>query len=117
MVKRAKAKEIQEDFIDEEPPAEIGDNKPPQVGGIAQEQMMSIITRVEKLMEEKQAIQGDISDVFREAKGNGFDVPTLRFIIKERQLAASERDERDAVRHAYMHAAGLLPEYEHGAED
>ena len=48
---------------------------------IAREQLKSIIERIERLEEEKQAIAGDIRDVFAEAKANGYDVKTLRKVV------------------------------------
>ena len=46
-------------------------SKSKRVGGVAVEQLRSIIGRVEKLEEEKAALGADIRDVFAEAKGNG----------------------------------------------
>ena len=43
-----------------------------EVGGIAAEQLVSYIERIERLEEEKAALAADIKDVFAEAKGNGF---------------------------------------------
>lgn len=81
-----------------------------RVGGIATEQLRSIIERVEKLQEEKAAISADISDVFSEAKGNGFDTKAIRQVIKLRKLDASERDEQETILDTYRRALGMLPE-------
>ena len=40
-------------------------------GGIAADQLKSIIERVERLEEEKSGLASDIKDIFAEAKGNG----------------------------------------------
>lgn len=84
-------------------------------GGLAADQLRSIIERVEKLEEEKGAIAADIRDVFAEAKGNGFDVKAIRTIIKMRKMDASEREEQETVLDTYLHALGMLPEYEEAA--
>lgn len=81
-----------------------------RVGGIAGDQLRSIIDRVEKLEEEKNAIGADIRDVFSEAKGNGYDVKALRQIIKIRKMDVHERDEQEQVLDTYMRALGMLPE-------
>ena len=84
--------------------------KSTRVGGVAVDQLKSIIGRVEKLEEEKAAIADDIKDVFAEAKGNGFDVKAIRQIIKLRKMDAQEREEEETVLDTYMRALGMLPE-------
>ncbi len=84
--------------------------KSTRVGGVAVDQLKSIIARVEKLEEEKTAIADDIKDVFAEAKGNGFDVKAIRQIIKIRKMDAQEREEEETVLDTYMRALGMLPE-------
>ncbi len=83
----------------------IGHNNPPKgktrTGGVAVEQLKSIIARVESLEQEKTAIGADIRDVFAEAKGNGFDVKAIRTIIKIRKMDASEREEQTTVLETY----------------
>ena len=83
-----------------------------RVGGVAVDQLKSIIARVEKLEEEKAGISADIRDVFSEAKGNGFDVRAIRQIIKLRKLDASEREEQETILDVYMNALGMLPDQE-----
>ena len=43
------------------------------VGGVAGDQLLQYIERIERLEEEKATIASDIREVFAEAKGNGFD--------------------------------------------
>lgn len=86
-----------------------------KVGGVAVDQLKSIIARVEKLEEEKSGIAADIRDVFAEAKGNGFDVKAIRTILKMRKMDASEREEQETILDVYLNALGMLPEYEEEA--
>lgn len=78
------------------------------IGGNAQEQLKSIVERIEKLAEEKAALQSDISDIYTEAKGNGYDARAIRKIIQMRKQSADERAEQEAVLETYMHALGML---------
>ena len=78
--------------------------------GIATDQLRSIVERVEKLTEEKQAIASVIREVYAEAKGNGFDVKALRQIIKMRSMEVGERQEQEMLLETYARALGLLPE-------
>ena len=77
-------------------------------GGIAADQIRSIIERIERLEEEKKAISDDIRDVYAEAKGNGFDVKALRTIVRLRKQDANERAEQETILEVYMQALGMI---------
>ncbi len=80
------------------------------VGGVAGEHLKSYIERIERLEEEKADLATDIREVFAEAKGNGFDVKTMRQIIKIRKMDASDRDEQEHMLDLYKRALGMLSE-------
>lgn len=82
-----------------------GDNWTP----VAAEQILSYIERVERLEEEKAGIATDIREVFAEAKGNGFDVPTLRLILKNRKIDQNSLMEKQHLYELYTKAIGMLP--------
>ena len=87
-----------------------------RVGGVAVDQLESIIDRVEKLEEEKAALAADIRDVFAEAKGNGFDTKAIRTIIRMRKMDAQEREEAETVLEVYCRALGMTPDLFDGEE-
>ncbi len=89
--------------------------KSPTTGGVAGDQLKSYLERIERLEEEKAALAVDIREVFAEAKGNGFDVKTMRQVIKLRKMEHAERDEQEHMLELYMRALGMLPEYEEAA--
>jgi len=74
----------------------------------AKDQLKVFVERVERLEEEKKAIAEDIRDVYAEAKGNGFDVKTLRVVVRLRKQDVNERKEQDAILETYLHALGML---------
>jgi len=78
----------------------------------AKEQLRSIVERIERLEEEKQALADDIKEVYAEAKGNGFDTKTLRQVVRLRKQDMAERQEREALLDLYMHALGMVPQAE-----
>ena len=78
-----------------------------EVGGIAAEQLVSYIERIERLEEEKAALAADIKDVFAEAKGTGFDVKTMRQILKLRKLDKDDLQEQEHLLELYKRAIGL----------
>jgi uncharacterized protein (UPF0335 family) len=82
--------------------SEIGHNV------IAGDQLKSIVERVERLEEDKKAISDDIGDVFKEAKGNGYDVKALRTIIRLRKMSPDDRAEQEAILDTYKNALGML---------
>ena len=74
----------------------------------AKDQLKAIVERVERLEEEKKAIADDIRDVYAEAKGNGFDIKTLRVVVRLRKQDVNERKEQEAILETYLHALGML---------
>ncbi|OUJ06630.1 DUF2312 domain-containing protein [Acetobacter malorum] len=77
------------------------------VGGIAADRLRSIIERVERLEEERKALGGDIKDIFTEAKSAGFDVKTIRQIIRMRKQEPGELEEQETLLDIYRKALGM----------
>jgi len=82
----------------------------PDVGGVAGERLKSFIERIERLEEEKRALAEDIKEVFSEAKGVGFDVRTMRQVIKLRRMDQEDLDEQEALLDTYKRALGMSPD-------
>jgi uncharacterized protein (UPF0335 family) len=74
---------------------------------VSAEQLRQFIERVERLEEEKRAFQDDIKDTYAEAKATGFDVKTMRSIVRLRKMEKHHRDEADALMETYRKALGL----------
>lgn len=74
------------------------------VGGVAGERLKSFVDRIERLEDEKQALAGDIREVYAEAKGTGFDIKVLRQIIRLRKMDASDRSEMEELIDVYKRA-------------
>lgn len=94
---------------EEEPEMEIvkeADNDPKNVK-LCVDRLLSLIERIERLEEERKGITSDIRDIFAEAKGTGFDVKTMRAVIKLRKLNAADRDERDFILETYRKALSI----------
>ena len=79
------------------------------VNGVAQDQLLSFIERIERLEEEKKGVADDIKDVYAEAKGNGFDTKILRRVSSLRKQDAEERQEQEAILDLYLQALGMAP--------
>lgn len=76
-------------------------DKYPKNEAFAVERLRSIVERAERLEEEKAALSSDIRDIFAEAKSSGFDVKTIKKIIKLRKMEAVERDEEEFLLETY----------------
>ena len=72
----------------------------------AQGRLRSIIERLERLEEDKQAVMGDQKEVFAEAKGEGYDVKVLRKVLKIRAQDKAKRQEEEAITDLYLSALG-----------
>ncbi len=78
-----------------------------EVGGIAAERLRSFIERIERLEEEKAALAGDIREVYAEAKATGFDLRTIRQVIRLRKMDRDARNEQEHLLDLYKRAVGL----------
>ena len=85
----------------------MSDETNPEVGGIAVDRLRSLIERIERLEEEKAAIASDIRDIFAEAKSAGFDVKTMKTVIKLRKMNAADRDEQELLLETYRKALDI----------
>jgi uncharacterized protein (UPF0335 family) len=65
------------------------------------------IERIEKLEDEKKEIVDVMKDVFEDAKANGFDVKTMRAILKMRKMKPHELEEQEALLDTYKQALGI----------
>lgn len=74
---------------------------------IAADQLRLLIERIERLEEGKKGIADDIKDVYGEAKSTGFDVKTIRTIVRLRKMEKHHRDEAEALLETYKAALGL----------
>ena len=71
---------------------------------VAAGQLRAFIERVERLLEEKQAIADDVKEVYAEMKGTGFDTKAVRAIVRLRAEDQAKRQEREAILDLYKSA-------------
>ncbi|WP_447909145.1 DUF2312 domain-containing protein [Brevundimonas bullata] len=74
----------------------------------AQGRLRSIIERLERLEEDKQAVMVDMKEVFAEAKGEGYDVKILRKVLRLRKQDKAKRQEEEAILDLYLSALGEI---------
>ena len=74
----------------------------------AQGRLRTIIERIERLEEDKKAVMEDMKEVFAEAKGEGYDVKTLRKVVRLRKQDKAKRQEEEAILDLYLSALGEI---------
>ena len=74
---------------------------------VSAEHLKLFIERIETLEEEKRGIADDIKDTYAEAKANGYDVKTMRTIVRLRKMDTNARAEMEALLDTYKAALGL----------
>lgn len=72
----------------------------------AQGRLRSIVERIGRLEEDKAAIQGDIKEVYAEAKGEGYDTKVLRKVVAEIKKDKARRQEEQSILDLYLSAIG-----------
>ena len=68
------------------------------------DQLRTIVERIEHIDEEIKELNEAKREIFTEAKSNGFDVKTLREVIRILKKDKQERDEQETLLDLYMQA-------------
>lgn len=71
---------------------------------ITQAQPKALVRRIESIEDEIKVLNEDKSDLYKEARGNGFDVKVLRKVIADRRKDKTEREEFETIYDLYWNA-------------
>lgn len=87
-----------------------GEERPnDDVGGtVAAGHLRALIERIEHLEEEIKAMNADKSEVYKEAKGSGYNVKAMRTLVQLRRKDQAERQEDEAILDLYKTALGMV---------
>lgn len=72
----------------------------------AQGRLRTIVERLERLDEDKQAVMADMKEVFAEAKGEGYDSKIIRKLLSLRKKDKAKLQEEKAILEMYACAIG-----------
>ena len=75
--------------------------------GVSGKRLEGYIQRIERLEEEKSGIAEDIKEIYGEAKATGFDVKTIRQIVRLRKIELDKRREAEMLLETYKAAIGM----------
>lgn len=67
-------------------------------------QLRAYVERVERVEADIKSLNDDKSGIYKEARGNGFDVKAIRAVVAKRKLDTDDREERDAIFDLYWNA-------------
>jgi uncharacterized protein (UPF0335 family) len=65
------------------------------------------IERIENLENDKAELQEQISDVYGQAKSDGFDTKIMKKVIRLKKMRTEDRENEDMLLDTYMVALGL----------
>lgn len=88
---------------------------PEITGAIDHEALNSYVSRVLSLHEQRKELNGEISEVYAEAKNAGFVTGIVRQIVREQQMEDDERGAHYRLLDTYRHALGMLADTPLGA--
>lgn len=77
------------------------------VNGVSGEILLSYCERIERIEEEKKALQNDIKEIFEEAENRGFDKKALKEVLKRRKMDENDARELDFSVEVYKKALGM----------
>jgi uncharacterized protein (UPF0335 family) len=66
--------------------------------------LRAFVERIERVEEEIKTLNADKSEIYKEARGHGYDVKAIRAVVAKRKLDSAEREEREAIFDLYWSA-------------
>jgi uncharacterized protein (UPF0335 family) len=74
----------------------------------ARDKLKQVVSKIERLEEEKAELAGQIRDVYAEAKSMGYDVKALRAVVRLRKQDRQKREEAQTLLDTYLLALGEI---------
>lgn len=84
--------------------SDIGHN----IGGVNSGQLRALVERVESIEVQIRDLNADKSDIYKEAKGVGFDAKAIRKIVAMRRMDRDKRREEEEILDLYLNALGMV---------
>jgi uncharacterized protein (UPF0335 family) len=80
----------------------VGDNV------ISRSELKGFVDRIESVNGEIAELQDDVKEIKKEAKGKGYDLKIIDWVIKQRKIDPRVREVEQEMREAYMIALGMM---------
>ena len=69
--------------------------------------MINTINKIEKLEEEKTELNDLVKDAYSEAKSKGYDIKTIKHILKLKKMDKDKLAEEEGLIELYRNAVGI----------
>ena len=69
-------------------------------------QLRAFVERIERVNVERDALAQDLSEIFKEARGTGFNVKVMKKVVALRRKDRQPRIEEETVLELYLNAIG-----------
>lgn len=76
--------------------------KPGHNSGAIPDGTKELVERIERLMTEKDGVNSDIKEIYKEAKSKGHDTKVLRAVIRRRKEDEKKREEFETSVDTYL---------------
>ena len=73
----------------------------------AVDRLKTIIERLETLEEQKSEVSTHIKEILEAAKSDGFDIPTIKKVLKLRKMKKEDLQTQDTLLQLYRDAVGV----------
>ncbi len=74
---------------------------------IEAQDLINTINKIEKLEEEKTELNDLVKDAYSEAKSKGYDIKTIKHILKLKKMDKDKLAEEDGLIELYRNAVGI----------
>lgn len=76
-------------------------------GSISATKLKNFVERIERLEEQKNNFLEDMKEVYKEASVHGFDISTMKKIVRLRKMDMKKLEEQEYLLDLYRNALGL----------
>lgn len=84
----------------------VGDNS--NLNADETKKLRKYLSEIERVGQEIRELSSERAHIYKSAKDDGFDTPSLRETVKLRRMNADQLNARINTMDAYMHALGML---------
>jgi uncharacterized protein (UPF0335 family) len=87
-------------------PYYMQNQKPQAPMNISGVELRQFIERIERLEQEKKELSEQLKDIFAEARAEGFDINTVRQLIRQRKMKREDLEAHEELLDLYRRALG-----------
>lgn len=87
-------------------PYYMQNQKPQAPMNISGVELRQFIERIERLEQEKKELSEQLKDIFAEARAEGFDINTVRQLIRQRKMKKEDLEAHEELLDLYRRALG-----------